>query len=177
MDLRWMSLDLIDDKSTMVQVMAWCSEATSHYLSQCWLRSMLPYGSVNRPQWVKCQCLFDAMTSNSCVTSYEQNVIYCYFLITISYISLRYGQIFFINTYIMYIFQAGRTIIWSNITRLLHFVLQQQNYIIDHALNSLEQGSRWTKLFTCPTSRIMHYLDVLIGYKRKENAQIHLPIW
>ena len=51
--LRWMPLDLTDDKSTikLVQVMAWCCQATSHYLSQCWLRSMSPNG-VTRPQWV-----------------------------------------------------------------------------------------------------------------------------
>ena len=47
-----MSLDLTDDQSTLVQVMAWCSQATSHYLSQCWPRSLSPYG-VTRPQWVK----------------------------------------------------------------------------------------------------------------------------
>ena len=50
--LRWMPQDLTDDKSTFVQVMAWCRQATSHYLSQCWPRSMSPYG-VTRPQWVK----------------------------------------------------------------------------------------------------------------------------
>ena len=49
--LRWMSLDLTDDKSTLVQVMAWCCQATSHYLSQCWPRSLSPY-RVTRPQWV-----------------------------------------------------------------------------------------------------------------------------
>ena len=32
------------DKSTLVQVMAWCCQATSHYLSQCWPRSMWPCG-------------------------------------------------------------------------------------------------------------------------------------
>ena len=32
--------------------MAWCRQATSHYMSQCWSRSMAPYG-VTRPQWVK----------------------------------------------------------------------------------------------------------------------------
>ena len=48
---RWMSLDLTDDKSTLVQVMAWCRKATSHYLSQCWPRSLSPYG-VDRTQWV-----------------------------------------------------------------------------------------------------------------------------
>ena len=33
--LRWMSLELTNVKSTLVQVMAWCLQATSHYLSQC----------------------------------------------------------------------------------------------------------------------------------------------
>ena len=49
--LKWMPQDLTDDKSTLVQVMAWCRQATSHYLSQCWPRSLSPYG-VTRPQWV-----------------------------------------------------------------------------------------------------------------------------
>ena len=44
MTLRWLSLDLNDDKSTLVQVMAWCRQATSHYLSQCWPISMPLYG-------------------------------------------------------------------------------------------------------------------------------------
>ena len=48
----WMPQDLTDDKSTLVQVMAWCRQATSHYLSQCWFSSLLPYG-VARPKWVK----------------------------------------------------------------------------------------------------------------------------
>ena len=40
-----------DGKSTLVQVMAWCRQATRHYLSQCWSRSLSPYGVI-RPQWV-----------------------------------------------------------------------------------------------------------------------------
>ena len=32
--------------------MAWCLQATSHYLNHCWLRSISPYG-ITRPQWVK----------------------------------------------------------------------------------------------------------------------------
>ena len=48
---RWTSLDL-SDKSTLVQVMAWCRQATRHCLNQCWPRSLSPYG-VTRPQWVK----------------------------------------------------------------------------------------------------------------------------
>ena len=42
--IRLMSLDLTDDKSTLVQVMAWCRQATSHYLSQWWPKSLSPYG-------------------------------------------------------------------------------------------------------------------------------------
>ena len=61
--LNWMSLDLTEDKSTLVQVMAWCRQATSHYLSQCWPRSVLPY-DVPRSQWVK--CLFWHKTMSSC---------------------------------------------------------------------------------------------------------------
>ena len=49
--IRWMPLHLTDHYSTLVRVMAWCRQATSHYLSQCWLRSLSPY-DVTRPQWV-----------------------------------------------------------------------------------------------------------------------------
>ena len=47
--LIWMSLDFTDEQSTLLQVMAWCHQATSHYLSHCWSLSI--YG-VTRPQWV-----------------------------------------------------------------------------------------------------------------------------
>ena len=52
--LRWMSLDLNDrdDKSTLVQIMAWCRQATHHYLNQCWPMYVV-LRCVIRPQWVK----------------------------------------------------------------------------------------------------------------------------
>ena len=49
----WLSLGFNDNQSTLVQAMAWCRQATSHYLSQCWPRYMSPNG-VTRPQWVNC---------------------------------------------------------------------------------------------------------------------------
>ena len=49
--LRWMPQDLIDEKSKLVQVMAWCRQAPSHCLSLCWPRSMWTYG-ITKPQWV-----------------------------------------------------------------------------------------------------------------------------
>ena len=40
-----------DKKPTLVQVMAWCRQATSHYLSQCWLKSVSSYDVIKR-QWI-----------------------------------------------------------------------------------------------------------------------------
>ena len=58
--LRLTSQDLSGDKSTLVQVMAWCRQATSHYLNQCWPTSLPPYGVI-RPQWVKSSRSSDAI--------------------------------------------------------------------------------------------------------------------
>ena len=49
---RWMPLNTFDDKTTLVQLMVWCNQVPSHYLNQCWPRSMLPY-SITRPQLIK----------------------------------------------------------------------------------------------------------------------------
>ena len=38
--IRWVPRNLTDHLSTLVQAMAWCHRATSHYLSQCWPRSL-----------------------------------------------------------------------------------------------------------------------------------------
>ena len=45
------SQNITHEKSALVKVMAWCHQATSHYLVQCWLRSMSLY-DVTWPQWV-----------------------------------------------------------------------------------------------------------------------------
>ena len=66
--------NLIDDKSVLVQVMAWCRQATSHYLNQCRPRYMSPYG-VTRPQWlissVHICCI--ANTQRAVSNSHSQN--------------------------------------------------------------------------------------------------------
>ena len=53
--LWWMQQHFTNERSTLVQVMAWCRQATSHFLSQCWPSSMSPYG-ITRPQWVNALC-------------------------------------------------------------------------------------------------------------------------
>ena len=47
--LRWILLDLTDEKSTLVQVMSWCRLATSPYLRQ---QAIHPNLCQTRPQWV-----------------------------------------------------------------------------------------------------------------------------
>ena len=46
--LKWMPRNLTNKKWTLVQIMAWCHQATSHYTGQSWPRSLSPCG----PQWV-----------------------------------------------------------------------------------------------------------------------------
>ena len=69
--LRWMPWDLTDDKSTLVQVMAWCRQARSHYLGQCWPRSVSPYG-ISRPQRVKLESQKILFVSN---IQFDQQVL------------------------------------------------------------------------------------------------------
>ena len=49
--LRWMVQDPFHNKSTLVQIIAWCHQATSRELSQYWPRSLSLYG-ITRTQWV-----------------------------------------------------------------------------------------------------------------------------
>ena len=70
--LIWMSLDFIDDQSTLVQVMDWCRQATSHYLSQCWPRSLSPYGVI-RPQSINYLISGKKVASNMCPNKVIQN--------------------------------------------------------------------------------------------------------
>ena len=48
--LKWILLDLADYESTLVEVMAGCRQETSHYLNQCWPKSVSPYRVIGS-QW------------------------------------------------------------------------------------------------------------------------------
>ena len=71
--LKWMLQDTFDDKSTLVQVTAWCYQAASHYLSQCWPRCVSLYG-VTRPQWVKRFKILKLLKLHFCVKCNFSNV-------------------------------------------------------------------------------------------------------
>ena len=47
---RTMPQKLTNVKSTLLQIKAWCHQATRHFLSQCWPSHMTQYG-VKMPQW------------------------------------------------------------------------------------------------------------------------------
>ena len=53
-DLKWISMDFTDDKPILVQVMAWCCQATSHYLNWCWQSSISPYGIIMGDELTHC---------------------------------------------------------------------------------------------------------------------------
>ena len=59
-----MPWDLIEDKSTLVQVTACCSRQQAIYLSQCWPRSMSPYGITGPHEWTEYQ-------KRNCGSKYE----------------------------------------------------------------------------------------------------------
>ena len=47
----WIPQNIINEKWMLINLMAWCRQATSNYLGQCWSISMASYG-VTRTQWV-----------------------------------------------------------------------------------------------------------------------------
>ena len=50
--LIYVSDGLVEDKSTLDEVMAWCHQAASHYINHCWPRSGATFNLIG-PQWVK----------------------------------------------------------------------------------------------------------------------------
>ena len=57
----WMPHNLTIKKSTMVQIMAWCYEATrtSHYLGHCWVTSMLILTSLGHNEFIAVESHYD----------------------------------------------------------------------------------------------------------------------
>ena len=71
-----MPQDFTDYYSTLVQVMAWCHQAPSHYLNQCWQRPMTSYG-ITRPQWVNQSLRLSGSQGKAQYTAWGTK-IFCY---------------------------------------------------------------------------------------------------
>ena len=73
--LKYVHGGLNEDISALVQVMAWCRQAASHNLNQCWPRFMLPY-DVMRSQWVNTMPPTETWEGNA-VFIRNMKVIFC----------------------------------------------------------------------------------------------------
>ena len=82
---------LYDDKSALVQVMACCNQATSHYLSQCWPRFMMPYG-VTRPQWANTVTMIIHVCKHAADWLQADNTVQCGAIITRSIFSQMFTK-------------------------------------------------------------------------------------
>ena len=63
--------------------MDWCPQAASHYLSQCWLRSMLPYGNtaLRSLEFYTFNCFQQMTTCNQSIAwSIKQTIFWYYHL-------------------------------------------------------------------------------------------------
>ena len=84
--LKWMPQNRFANKSTLVQVMAWCHQATSHYLSQCWPWSMTSY-DITKPQWDNIITLIElglVLPSISDIFSCDQAALWMVFSVCLS---------------------------------------------------------------------------------------------
>ena len=146
-----MPLDLTDVKSTLVQVMAWYRQATSHYLSQCWPRSLLPYG-VTRPQWVK-----RGPCDNSRSILFNQAI----WILTKNYVDSMASYCCYVS------FGSGNGLVPSGTKPLPEPMLTQISFAI--------QGHNEFKTFkSCIFQTLNWYLEHFLWKWSQVNSTIHL---
>ena len=76
--LVWMLENLSDEKSVLVQIIAWCRLVPSHYLYRWWPRSQSPH-DVTMPQWVKWEpCFTVSMLISIIHVLKDVNLIDCF---------------------------------------------------------------------------------------------------
>ena len=94
--------------------MAWCRQATSHCLSQCWPRFLSPY-DVTRHQWVNYVCKWAAMEDTTIFSSrnISLNTQYKYFCMSqaarrgqVSIYSIHLNRVVMMNVVKLYLFVA-----------------------------------------------------------------------
>ena len=61
-----MPQNFANENSTLVQVMAWCLMAPSHYLSQCWPYVGIWHHLTTIHAFLKCLCLYVYFTEQTC---------------------------------------------------------------------------------------------------------------
>ena len=98
----FVSLDFTDDKSTLVQVMACCHQATSHYLNQCWPISMMPY-PITGHQWaMHCSAINRPTLDNNVLWTCYEISSYAWYMCPHNATPASGNQLTRIDQYIMY---------------------------------------------------------------------------
>ena len=71
----------------LFQVVALCLQATSHYLKQCWPRSILPY-CITRPQWVNTlrSTIYNLLNLDSVQINQKQYVYLISFIVSSAFV-------------------------------------------------------------------------------------------
>ena len=95
---RWMSSDVTDDKSTFVQVMAWCRQAP---------RSLLPYG-ITRPQQLNSSWFIDTIWGQKPGPSLN-HVMACYLMAPSHYLNVDLSSKVFSGIHLRAILQGVLT--------------------------------------------------------------------
>ena len=90
--LMWMPQNIFDDRSILIQVVAWCRQAASHYLIQCWPLSTLWYGSPGHNELITPVTVIERVcnTENRHLNSIYIFMSYIYIEIIIIKNSLKY---------------------------------------------------------------------------------------
>ena len=73
-------------KSKFIQVIAWCCQATNHYLNRCWPRLMILYGLTGP------QCINHTPSNGSCLSACRKAIIHNVSLHIHGSSLLRYGS-------------------------------------------------------------------------------------
>ena len=128
--LLWMPQDLTYDKSTLVQVMAWCCQATSHYLSQCWPRSMSPNGIT------RLQCVNDSSAFG--LTHWGRMTHICVSKLTIiGHLGTYFSEILIeIQTF------SFKKCIWNVVWKMAAILFGPQCAKLGHGLADMSKGQQ-----------------------------------
>ena len=156
--LTWMPLDLTGDKSTLVQVMAWCRhrrnqaitwtnvdlssvrrQATSHYLSQCWLRSMWPNGVT---QWVNAH-VYDTRNGKKRIPCYMK-----YLMVTIPCVCRKY---IFVGNFRKVTMQSNKLQKLKWFYSYLYLMYSQHSFEIFYHVTDM---IKWSKCYNWPIRKL-----------------------
>ena len=92
--LRWTSEELVDNKSTVGQIMAWCHQVTSYYLTQFWSSSLMSYGVTRGPFYQHELPFITAWRSDYIVYKHYNDIIMTTIVSQITSLTVVYSTVY-----------------------------------------------------------------------------------